>query len=143
MKNIALALTMLIAMAACSSGTTVAELPPVVTGFYEGGYESLNRNDKGTMRLNLVQDETSGEITGTIQITFSPVNETCLGNAVIAGVISGFSVTLTATITNSDGEEGELTLQLTANDNNLSGTYVTSGATCSSFSGSGNVNLSR
>jgi hypothetical protein len=137
MKNLAIALCLTLLLAACSSGSSVSEIPPNTSGLYRGPFESSNERDKGVMILNIAEDE-GGNIEGTIQFEFTTTDLTCLINSTIEGTIDGFAVRL-----GSPQGEGTLTMQLTASTNALTGTYVTTGAPCSNFSGSGAITLTR
>lgn len=158
MKNIVLAIALILTLAACSSGTTVGEVPPTITGLYKGPFTSLNERDEGTMILNLAQSTEGKQIGGTLQLVYDKQNPTCLVNTVIKGEVDGFSVSLEADfdkiVTKTigpDGKEtttetggGTITFQLTANANTMTGTYVTIGSnSCSKFSGSGSITLTR
>lgn len=137
MKNLALTLCITLLLAACSSGSSVSEIPPNISGLYRGDFESSNERDAGTMIMNLADDDLGG-IQGTLQFEFSETDLTCLVNSTIEGTINGFAVRL-----ESDQDGGLITFQLTASDTALTGTYVTSGAPCSNFSGSGSITLTR
>lgn len=158
MKNIALVIALILTLAACSSGTTIGEVPPTITGLYKGEFTSLNDRDSGTMIMNLAQSTEGKEIGGTLQFVYDKQDPTCLANTTISGTVDGFSVRLEAeftgtssSTTDEDGKTttttesgGTVTFQLTANDNTLFGTYVTSGGNaCSNYSGSGNVTIKR
>ena len=137
MKNLALTLCITLLLAACSSGSSVSEIPPNISGLYRGDFESSNERDAGTMILNLAQDE-AGVVEGTIQFEFSETDLTCLRNGTIMGNVNGFAVRLEA-----ETDAGGMTFQLTSTDTSLSGTYVTQGGECSNFSGSGSIVLTR
>lgn len=157
MKNIALVIALILTLAACSSGTTVGEVPPTITGLYKGEFTSLNDRDEGTMIMNLAQASAGKDIGGTLQFVYDKQDPTCLANTTITGTVDGFSVALQAefvgapvTTTDSEGNTtttetgGTVNFQLTANGNVLTGTYVTTGGNaCSNYSGSGNVTLRR
>jgi len=138
MKNIALALCITLLLAACSSGSSVAEIPPNISGLYRGEFESSNERDAGTMIMNLAQDTSDDSIQGTLQFEFTETDLTCLINSTIEGTIDGFAVRL-----ESPQGGGMITFQMTASDTALTGTYVTSGEPCSNFSGSGSITLTR
>lgn len=138
MKNIALTLCIAVMLAACSSGNSVSETPTSTTGLYRGAFESSNGLDEGVMILNIVESDT-GTLSGTIQFEFSKTDLTCLRPSTIDGEVTGFTVAIT-----SEQGTGTLTMQLTFDGRSvLSGTYVTSGAPCSDFSGSGSITLTR
>lgn len=140
MKNIALTICLTLLLAACSSGNSVSDSPPSLTGLYRGEFSSSNELDEGVMILNLVQSETDS-ISGTVQFEFSKTDLTCLRPSIVTEAnssITGFSVRI-----ESAQGTGLLTLQLTLNGDILSGTYVTSGEPCSDFSGSGSITLTR
>jgi len=137
MKNIALTLCITLLLAACSSGSSVSDIPPNISGLYRGDFESSNQSDAGTMIMNLA-DDNNGAIQGTLQFEFSATDLTCLVNSTIEGTINGFAVRL-----ESEQNGGLITFQLTASDTALTGTYVTSGSPCSNFSGSGSITLTR
>lgn len=158
MKNIVLAIALILTFAACSSGTTVGEVPPTITGLYKGEFTSLNEREEGTMILNLAEASAGKKVGGTLQLAYDKQNPTCLVNTVIEGEVDGFSVSLEAdfdkivtettdsegNVTTTETGGGTITFQLTSNANTLTGTYVTIGSnSCSKYSGSGNVILRR
>ena len=152
MKNIALALILTILVAACSSGTTVGDIPNNVTGVYRGNIESTNERSRGSVILNIAEDS-NGDIIGNIIFELEFDGDDCLLNSTVAGGTSGFSVALSLvegsiTTTDADGETTTDTVtgasfQLTQANagNTLTGTYV--GASCSNSTGSGSIVLTR
>lgn len=138
MKNLALTMCIALLISACSSGTSVSEIPPNISGLYRGDFESSNEQDEGTMIMNLAQDTTGGTVQGTLQFEFSKTDLTCLRNSTITGTINGFALRL-----ESPQGDGNIIFQLTATDTALTGTYVTEGSPCSNFSGSGQITLTR
>jgi len=137
MKNIALTLCITLLLAACSSGSSVSEIPPNISGLYRGDFESSNERDAGTMILNIFEDD-AGAVTGTFQLEFRETDLTCFVNSTVTGLVNGFNVSLTA-----DQNGGSITFQLTSTDSSLSGTYVSATENCSNFSGSGSIILTR
>lgn len=158
MKNIALSLIFLFSLAACSSGTTVADTPFNITGLYNGVFENTAGTEMGTITLNIIEDETSGIISGNIIFEVEDSQQTCFVNGSISGTTSAFSVILTAnqsfevTVTTVSGTvvsttefDGTIDYILSqSNDGrNLSGTYITTGNICSNFTGAGTVGFTR
>ena len=156
MKNIALALILTILVAACSSGTTVGDIPNNITGVYRGNIESTNERSRGTVLLNIAEDDTNN-IIGNAQFELEFDDDVCLLNSRVEGFTSGFTASLTlvgasVTTTEIDGDGNTTTtteavdgasFQLTQANagNTLTGTYV--GASCSNSTGSGSVVLTR
>jgi hypothetical protein len=132
MKKLALTFVMTLFLAACSSGTSVSDVPINVTGNYTGTYKNLEDTDDGTVILNLVEDG-GGSFSGIAQF----IDNDCLLNSVIqSGTRVGFNIQIVLQ---------EATLQLNSdNAGNLSGTYTyTSGdGQCSNSSGSGSLSVS-
>lgn len=133
MKKLALTFVMTLFLVACSSGTTVSDVPINLTGNYTGTYENLEGTDEGIVLLNLVESNATGEFSGIAQF----VDNDCLLNSVIeSGVRIGFNIRL---------ELLEATLQLNSdNEGNLSGSYTYTGGDgeCSNSSGSGSLSVS-
>ena len=184
----------MLSLAACSSGTTVSDVPQNSTDRFTGTFQSTDNSQNGSVTLNIV--ETTGTVTGNI--IFTANGQTCLSDSSVSGTSTGFNLTLTAdqstqiftivttineapttdangtttqgaqiststststsgqvgtsTVTNSDGtvttttttessQSGTLSLQLALNGNNLSGTYVVSGQSCTGQANSGSLNL--
>jgi len=94
MKNIALALGLSILLSACSSGTTIADLPSNVTSRYQGTFVNTPGTQRGTVILDLV-DDNAGGVSGNI--IFQSNGESCLRNGPIAdgGTNTGFNVQFT------------------------------------------------
>lgn len=91
MKNIALSLMLTIVVTACSSGTTVSELPSNVTNRFQGTFQNTPGTQSGDVTLNITEDA-AGNINGNIIFTSAGAN--CLKNGAVTGTTSGFSVTL-------------------------------------------------
>lgn len=139
MKNFALAFALTCLLAACSSGSSVSEIPPNdISGRYTGSFESTNELSDGTLTLNI--QDAGGTLTGNLIVEFDPDEPSCVVNSAILGdsVRSGFNVTIITT---------SITFTLTASTDGrtLSGSFVpTSGTTiCSNSSGSANITLTR
>jgi len=100
MKNIALALLLTIIVSACSSGTTVGDIPNNITGTYRGEFESSNENSRGTVTLNIAEDD-GGTISGNAIFESFFDDDRCFANGIVTGSTSGFSVfmELSATVT--------------------------------------------
>jgi hypothetical protein len=133
MKKLALTFVMTLFLVACSSGTTVSDSPNNLTGTYTGTFENQEGTDKGTVILDLVEDN-DGNFSGIAQF----VDSLCLVNSTIAsGSTVGFSVRLVL---------AEITIQFNSDNNgNLSGsyTYTNLSGVCSNASGTGTISVSR
>jgi hypothetical protein len=133
MKKLALTFVMTLFLVACSSGTTVSDVPNNLTGNYTGTFENQEGSDKGTVSLDLVEDS-DGNFSGIIRF----IDSLCLiSSPITSGTSVGFNLQLILT---------DLTMQLNSdNAGNLSGsyTYTSSVGTCSNPSGTGTINLSR
>lgn len=134
MKNTALTICLALFLAACSSGSSVSQTPPTITGLFVGPFESNNGRENGTLTMNLAEDTTTGNITGNLIVEFNEEDPSCITNSLVTGTVTGFNVALAAT---------DVTFQLTASGNTLNGTYVSTGQGCSNNSGSGTISLSR
>jgi len=136
MKNIALILAVTLMMAACSSGSSVSDIPPDdISGSYNGDFVSNNELSEGNLTVN-IQDN-GGVLTGNIIVTFNPDESTCITNSSIEGTRTGFNVSfVTANVT--------FTLTLSSNASTLMGSYVPlADGGCSNGSGSGTITLTR
>jgi len=146
MKNIALTIVLALVLAACSSGSTVADIPFNVTGTYFGEYENSTNMRDGTFTLNIAEDQ-AGNINGTIIYDKDPLDAfACEINSVVSGDTSGFSVRIVADVNAGENATGTITFQLTQSNsgNNLNGSYVSTGIdVCSNGSGSGTVTMTR
>ncbi len=144
-----LLIAFVVALTACSSGTTVSPIPISFTGVYVGTFNNTPDTQSGTITLNIAENADGTEVSGNM--IFDSERENCLVNAVISSSsISGFSISITADQSESNRSgstvtEGSINMQMTQsnNGNNLDGTYVTSGNQCSNPTGSGVVNLVR
>jgi len=96
MKNIVLSLAVAALLAACSSGTTVAPLPSSVTSQFEGPFSNQNNSQRGTIRLDLVQDS-AGAVSGNLIVNSTGFR--CLANSPVTGTSDGFNTSLTSTLT--------------------------------------------
>lgn len=136
MKNFALVLAFTLLLAACSSGSSVSEIPPDnISGSYSGDFISNNELSEGRLTLN-IQDN-AGELTGNVIVDFNPDERTCIANASIEGSRSGFNVTL-------ESANVIFTLTVSGDASTLTGSYVPAeGGGCSNGSGSGTITLSR
>lgn len=143
MKNIFLALAVALLTSACSSGTTVADLPANVTGRYLGTFQNTPDTQSGTIALTIAEAD-GGVVTGNI--IFESDGDNCLGNNVVTGTSTGFQLALTSP-QEGEGEDaaGVLNMQFTISNsgNNLGGSYVVTGETCSDGTGSGLMTLRR
>ena len=136
MKNIAISLALALFLAACSSGSSVSDIPPLdISGLYTGEFESSNGLDEGVVTLNIQEDNT-GTIGGNLILEFDRNDPSCIVNGVIAGSRSGFNVQLAT---------GQISFALTASADGsvLSGTYVPIGEGCSNASGAGTLTVTR
>ena len=93
MKNITLALVFTLLLAACSSGTTVSDLPQNATSRFTGSFNTTIAGESGTVTIDLVEDA-AGALTGNI--IFTPNGNSCLRNASVSGTTSGFNIALEA-----------------------------------------------
>ncbi|MBX2848767.1 MAG: hypothetical protein KTR16_10625 [Acidiferrobacterales bacterium] len=156
MKNIIVSLILLVSVAACSSGSTVAEVPFNVSGIYNGTFENTDGTQSGSFTLNIVEDESTGAILGNI--IFETEDNTCFVNGSVTGSTSSFSVFLEADQTFQVTEispsfgvvertefGGTISYVLTQsnNGNTLAGTYISTVDLCSNFSGAGTVQINR
>ena len=150
MKNIGLSLALLLLLASCSSGTTVADTPFNITGVYLGEYENISGSIEDTLTLNIVEDQ-SGIITGNILFNFEENDRAsvCGTNSTVDGSTTGFTVQFSvggSAATDVSAGSGGISYQLTQSNSGrtLSGTYVNTGLPeCSNASGSGTVTFTR
>ena len=110
MKNIAISLMLVLLVSACSSGTTVSDLPQNVTSLFRGTFQNNPGTQNGSVTLNIVEDA-AGNITGNI--TFSANGNNCLSNAPVTGNSNGFNLAVSA-----DQSREEFTITTTITDNN-------------------------
>lgn len=138
MKNIAISLAMIVLLGACSSGTTVSEVPPTnISGLYTGEFESSNGRADGNITMN-VQDN-GGALAGNMILEFSLTDPSCIINLPFDPTTSsrvGFNVQLNTAQIN-------FALTASADGRVLTGTYVPIGAGCSNASGAGTLSVSR
>lgn len=157
MKNLAFSLALILILAACSSGSTVADTPFNVTGLFSGEFENTSGSRQEGIILNIAEDQ-NNNIVGNIIFETDPNDpSSCAINSPISGSTSGFSVMLEAevedgiSVTDADGNTttssgGSILYQLTQSNSGrtLSGTYVTTGIEeCSNASGSGTLVVNR
>lgn len=157
MKNIILSLLLVVFVSACSSGSTVADLPDNITGTYSGAFENTAGTESGTMTLNIIESET-GVVTGNIIFETQDNEENCFVNGSISGTTSSFNVVLTAnqsfevtvttvsgTVVSTTNFDGTIEYLLTQSNRgrNLTGSYITTGNICSNFTGAGTVEFVR
>jgi len=124
-------------MAACSSGSSVSDIPPDnISGSYNGDFVSNNELSEGNLTVN-IQDN-GGELTGNIIVTFNPDESTCITNSsIMMGTRTGFNVSF-------DTANVSFTLTLSSDASTLTGSYVpVDGGGCSNGSGSGTITLTR
>ena len=111
MKNITLTLIFTLLLAACSSGTTVSDLPQNVTSRFQGTFQTTVAGESGSVTIDLIEDA-GGGITGNI--IFTPNGSSCLRTSTVAGSSTGFNIvlgadqayelfTITTTVTSSGG----------------------------------------
>ena len=94
MKNILLSVALIITLASCSSGTSVADIPPNVSAStFTGTYSTSNGLGTGNITLDLT-DTGGGTITGNL-IVSPVVADSCLCSSGVTGTQVGFDVTLT------------------------------------------------
>lgn len=134
MKKLALTFVMTLFLVACSSGTTVSDIPNNLTGNYTGTFENQEGTDMGTVIIDLVEDD-QGNFTGIAQF----IDSLCLVNSPItSGTTVGFTLNLVLS---------EITIQFNSdNAGNLSGSYTYTtgtGSVCSNASGTGTISVSR
>ena len=156
MKKILLSFALLVTLASCSSGTTVADTAFNLTGIYFGQFQNQSGSRQETLTLNIAEDDTGTIVGNIIFNTDENDPSSCAINSVVSGTTSGFSVQITAEvdteiIVDADGAEteavtGEIVYQLTQSNSGqtLTGTYVSTGIEgCSNASGSGTIVLNR
>ena len=139
MKNFALTLAIILILAACSSGSTVAPQAISLNGVFTGTFVNTDESQDGTATLNLTQASGSDIVGGNaIFDTSSSRGNSCLVNGLVTGTNTGASAALTIGGTN-------LQLAISDNGNTLSGTYVLTETSdeCSSELGAGTITLSR
>ncbi|MEO0367701.1 MAG: hypothetical protein AAF197_02830 [Pseudomonadota bacterium] len=146
MKKNLLVVLLTLFLTACSSGTTVAPIPFNLTGLWVGTFENTPGTQMGSVTFNLAQATDTTVVTGNF--IFESDIENCLANGVITdGTVTGFSVSISATISSSTADADDTwNLQLTQSNNgsSLDGTYVTTGGNiCSNSTGSGTISLTR
>lgn len=138
MKNIAISLVLAVLLAACSSGTSVSEIPPTdISGVYSGDFESSNGLNEGSLTMN-IQDN-GGVLSGNLILEFDMDDPSCIVNNVFDETTSartGFNVQINT-------EQINFTLTASADARTLSGTYVPVGEGCSNASGAGTLTISR
>lgn len=140
MKKLLTILSISFVLAACSSGSSVSETPPNITGTWTGTFSNSAGSDSGTITLNLTQIVDSLTVTGIAII----LDSDCLTNGSVSGTVNGFKTTLN--VTQATDPVSNLQMELTIDGNNtMSGNYVTDAAGnggCSTGSGAGTVQLS-
>lgn len=142
MKNLVLTLAVTVLLAACSSGTTVADLPQNVTSQFTGTFQSLNNAQSGTIILDLVEPPTAdgaGAVTGNLIIQSS--GALCLANGTLEGTSTGFNLSLTSSQTRAGGFIVTTTTTSASGSNTVTVEMVASGVegTVTSDDGNGNV----
>lgn len=137
MKNIAISLAMIVLLGACSSGSTVSEVPPTnISGLYTGEFESSNGRSDGNITMN-IQDN-SGVLAGNLILEFSLTEPSCIINTIFTegSTRTGFNVQINTSQIN-------FSMTASADGRMLTGTYVPIGEGCSNASGAGTLTLSR
>lgn len=121
MKNIILSLTILLLVAACSSGSSEAPTPTNVTSNFTGNYQSNNNLDSGTVTLDLIEDTDAGTVAGNIIFQPNPgvASTSCLQNTTVAtGTNNGFNISITSNeITNTINDGFVIVTTTTIPDN--------------------------
>jgi len=154
-KKITLLLAFSFLLGACSSGTSVSDLPPNLGGGpFTGTFQSNKNTDRGTITFNLTQDGT--DVSGLIVVDGG--NTPCLRSGSVEGSVNGFNVNLEITqviptittdgdgntTTSSDG--ATLRMALIGNNNSLNGSYTVEGelnSNCTADDSSGTVSATR
>lgn len=137
MKNIAISLALVLLLGACSSGTSVSEVPPTdISGVYNGEFQSSNGFGDGNVTMN-IQDN-FGALAGNLILEFNLTDPSCIVNTVFdeSSARTGFNVQINTSQIN-------FTLTASADGRDLTGTYVPIGDGCSNASGAGTISLSR
>ena len=121
MKNIILSLTILLLVAACSSGSSVAPTPTNVTSNFTGNYQSNNNLDSGTVTLDQIENSDAGTVAGNIIFQPNPgvASTSCLQNTTVAaGTNNGFNISITSNeITNTINDGFVIVTTTTIPDN--------------------------
>lgn len=169
MKTIFFSLALIFTLASCSSGTSVADIPPNVSAStFTGTYTTSNGLGTGDIILDL-NDDGTGNITGNI-IVSPTIADICLCSTDVVGVQNGFDLTLdtgdctitqqpltcdtptevldpvTMAVIDSFCPEEDFTgpaqIALTGSVNSFSGTFIVNGNVCNApaFNSINNVN---
>ncbi len=156
MKIIALSVFLVLFVSACSSGTSVSDLPPQVTSStFSGDFITSNNLGAGSIQLDLT-DDGSGSISGNLIIS-NESEPACICTSEVTGTQTGFdlilqtgdcTVTQRPEICDSPTETldtlgevidsfcpaedftGSAQIALTGTLNSFSGTYVVNGDVC-------------
>lgn len=145
MKKILTILSISFILAACSSGSSVSETPPNLTGTWTGTFSNSDGTDSGDITLNLNQVVDSLTVTGIALISGSD----CIASGSVEGTVNSFSASLN--VNSRTDPPSIMQLQLTVSGSTMSGNYITNeGGTgtggilpsCSPGSGSGTIQIS-
>lgn len=100
MKNIALSLVLVLFIAACSSGSSEAPIPTVVTSQFSGRYVSNNGIDRGTATIDLFEAADGLSVIGNLIFQADPAvgAALCLRNTTVASSVNnGFNLNIIGT----------------------------------------------
>ena len=146
MKIIILSLILILTLASCSSGTSVADIPSSVTAStFIGTYSTANGLGSGDIVLDLT-DDGAGSISGNL-IVSERVADSCLCSSTVTGTQIGFDVQLTTgdcTVTQRPltcDSPIEVTEDVMNADGTITEVVVDTFCAEEDFTGSGNIAL--
>lgn len=136
MKNLVLATAFAVLVSACSSGTTVSDVPSNVTSRFVGTFQNTPGTQSGNVTLDILEND-SGAVSGNIIFTSSGAN--CLSTSTVSGTTSGFTVSLSSP---QSGDRFQITTTVVETDNTTMTSTTVSVTTVNSSSGTEGTTVS-